>query len=146
MSIVEKIIIITISTMLFAQILKFIIHSLIKRTIDEGILVSTGGMPSSHSALVTSLVCSIYIYDGVGYPFVISLILALVVIHDSFGVRYEASKHAKDINIVKAKLNLIDNIETEEKKLKESLGHKPIEVIAGIVLGVIMAIIGNQVL
>lgn len=142
----EKIIVITITALVLAQLLKFVIHSLVKKTIDEKILFSTGGMPSSHSAIVTALTTSIYLFDGLGYPFVISLILMLIVTHDSSGVRYEASKHARDINIIKAKLNLIENIETEEKKLKESLGHRPREVVVGMIFGAVCAIIGYYIL
>lgn len=142
----EKIVLITIATMILTQVTKFIIHSLVRKTMDEKILFSTGGMPSSHSAMVSALTMSIFLYDGFGYPFAISLILMLVVAHDSAGVRYEASKHARDINVIKAKLNLIENIETEELKLKESLGHRPREVMIGILLGVLFAILGYNML
>lgn len=138
----QAIIIISLSTLLFAQVLKFIIAAIVNKRVDERILISTGGMPSSHSALVTSLMTAIALFEGIGIAFSVALVLALVVVHDSFGIRYEASKHAKELNQIKFRLNLIENIEAEEKKLKEALGHRPREVAAGIVLGVLCACFG----
>lgn len=137
------IIIITISSLLIAQITKFFITSIVNKKIDEMVLFSTGGMPSSHSALVTSLTTAIGLFiQPIGVEFTIALVLALVVVHDSFGIRYEASKHARELNQIKLRLNLIENIDIEEKKLKEALGHRPREVAAGILLGVLLAFMG----
>lgn len=137
------IIIITISSLLIAQITKFFITSIVNKKIDEMVLFSTGGMPSSHSALVTSLTTAIGLFiQPIGVEFTIALVLALVVVHDSFGIRYEASKHARELNQIKLRLNLIENIDIEEKKLKEALGHRPREVAVGILLGVLLAFMG----
>ena len=137
------IIIITISSLLIAQITKFFITSIVNKKIDEMVLFSTGGMPSSHSALVTSLTTAIGLFiQPIGVEFTIALVLALVVVHDSFGIRYEASKHARELNQIKLRLNLIENIDVEEKKLKEALGHRPREVAAGILLGILLAFMG----
>lgn len=143
----NAIIIITIISLLLTQFIKFCIHAYVNKKFDEKIFFSTGGMPSSHSALVTSLVVSIGLFQYhdnnlLDYPFVVSLVLALVVIHDSMGIRYESSKHARELNQIKFRLNLIENIEAEEKKLKEALGHKPVEVLIGVILGAIFGIIG----
>ncbi len=137
------IIIITISSLLIAQVTKFFITSIVNKKIDEMVLFSTGGMPSSHSALVTSLTTAIGLFiQPIGVEFTIALVLALVVVHDSFGIRYEASKHARELNQIKLRLNLIENIDVEEKKLKEALGHRPREVAAGILLGISLAFMG----
>lgn len=105
-------------------------------------LISTGGMPSSHSALVTAMTASIYLYRGVDLYFAISLMVALVVIHDSMGIRLEASKHAMMLNQINEKLGLdVDHI-NKGKALKEPLGHFPIEVFAGVVLGILCAFLG----
>ncbi|CDR30105.1 Divergent PAP2 family [Acholeplasma oculi] len=143
----EAVIVISIASMMIAQVSKFFIDALINKRVDESILISTGGMPSSHSALVTSLFVSIGLFDyettgSLSIGFAISLVVALVVIHDSMGIRYEASKHARELNQIKLRLNLIENIDIEEKKLKEALGHKPREVLVGIILGAILGIIG----
>ncbi len=137
------IIIITISSLIIAQVTKFFIASIVNKKVDEMVLFSTGGMPSSHSALVTSLTTSIGLFiQPIGVEFTIALVLALVVVHDSFGIRYEASKHARELNQIKLRLNLIENIDVEEKKLKEALGHRPREVAAGIILGALLSFIG----
>src|SRR5690554_3610149 len=143
----EAVLIISISAMLIAQVSKFFIDGLIHKKLNESILISTGGMPSSHSALVTALFVSIGMFDyyhlgTLSIGFSISFVIALVVIHDSMGIRLEASKHATELNIIKYRLNMIENIDIEEKKLKEKLGHKPREVLAGILLGAFIGIIG----
>ncbi len=143
----EAIIIITITAMLLTQTIKVVIHFFINKKCDEKVFFSTGGMPSSHSALVTSLATAIglFQYHEAGkfsYPFAVSIVLALIVIHDSVGIRYESSKHARELNQIKFRLNLIENIEAEEKKLKEALGHRPIEVLIGVIFGALIAIIG----
>lgn len=147
MSTAHAVIIISLSAMLTAQLIKFTVHAVVFKKIDESILISTGGMPSSHSALVTSLVTSIGMFEmhengTVSLIFAVALVLALVVVHDSMGIRYEASKHAKELNIIKLRLNLIENIDVEEKKLKEALGHKPREVLVGVCFGVLFAVFG----
>lgn len=147
MSTPDAVIVISIVSLLVAQISKFFIDAIVNKKINESILISTGGMPSSHSALVTSLAVSIGLFEvyetgKVSTIFAIALVLALVVVHDSMGVRYEASKHARELNQIKLRLNLIENIDVEEKKLKEALGHKPREVFAGILLGALIAVIG----
>ncbi len=137
----EKIILTTITAMLLAQIIKFIIAAIVNKKTDGKILFSTGGMPSSHSALVTSLLVSIALFEGVyNTTFAVALVLSMVVIHDSIGVRYEASKHARSLNEIKMRLNIIENIEAEERKLKESLGHKPLEALIGSIFGAVIAI------
>ena len=129
-----------------AQVIKFIIFSIKEKKMISKALISTGGMPSSHSSLVSALTMSIYLYHGVNVYFAIALVLSLVIIHDAMGIRYEASKHARALNQIKLRLNLIENIDVEEKKLKEALGHKPREVLAGVILGVAVAIIGFYIL
>lgn len=151
MPIAYSVIIITVVSMFLAQVLKFAFDAIKNRRFNREILISTGGMPSSHSSLVMSLVVSIGLFQYdlhgfVGLEFAVSLVLALVVIHDAMGVRYEASKHARELNNIKLRLNLIENIDIEEKKLKESLGHKPKEVLAGVILGIIVAVIGFLIL
>lgn len=137
-----KIILISILSMIIAQIIKFFISGKQNKKLDEKVLFSTGGMPSSHSALVTSLATAIFIYEGMGVFFAIALVLAMVVVHDSMGIRYEASKHAQDLNKIKERLNQDDNQGENVEKLKESLGHKPKEVFFGILLGIAVAVIG----
>ncbi|MCU0105316.1 divergent PAP2 family protein [Acholeplasma vituli] len=132
----------TIIALLVAQFLKFFSVSLKEKKPNLRALITTGGMPSSHSATVASLTASIYFYEGIGLYFAISLTLALIVIHDSMGIRLEASKHAMMLNNINEKLGLETDHINKGKALKEPLGHFPIEVFAGVLLGLIISALG----
>jgi acid phosphatase family membrane protein YuiD len=102
--------------------------------------VGTGGMPSSHAALVSSLTTSI----GVSYGFdsalfAVTLVFSLIVLFDAQGVRYSSGKQAEILN------KMLDDIywkkRLDEKELKEFLGHTPVEVFAGIALGIIVSLL-----
>lgn len=125
----------------WAQILKTIIHAIINKKIVWERLVGDGGMPSGHSATVTSLAVFAGLSNGFGsYEFAVAGILAVIVCHDAMGVRLETGKQAVIINeLVKAfeKLTKEDNL--PEERLKEFVGHTPIQVIAGICIGIINA-------
>jgi len=127
-----------------AQILKYLLKLIINKKSDFTLLFTTGNMPSSHSALVSTLAMSVLIYENyqVTLSFVITFVLAAIVIHDAFGVRYESGKHAILLNEIKGKLNMVEDYSFTEKKLKESLGHKPFEVFVGVTLGVAIALVG----
>lgn len=132
----------SIIALLAAQMMKFVSFSIKERKPMFHALISTGGMPSSHSALVTALTASIYLYRGVDLYFAISLTLALVVIHDSMGIRLEASKHAMMLNQISEKIGLETEYINKGNPLKEPLGHFPIEVFAGVLLGILCAYLG----
>ena len=104
------------------------------------LLFSTGGMPSSHSALGTSLAMSIGLHEGFDSTlFAVSAVLALVVMHDAQGIRRAAGQQAIAINFLFSKLeNQGIKLDT---KLKELLGHRPVEVMAGAILGLIVTTI-----
>src|SRR5690606_31864473 len=132
--------------MLAAQFIKFVIFSAKERRAMYRALISTGGMPSSHSALVTALSASIYLYQGLDLFFAISFVVALVVIHDSMGIRLEASKHALMLNKNNDKLGLKEKgYINKGNPLKEPLEHFPKEVFAGVVLGIGVAILGYYI-
>ncbi len=125
-----------------AQVFKVIIHAIVNKTWDFSRLFGDGGMPSGHSATVSSLatICALtYGFDS--FEFAISGILAVIVCHDAMGVRLEAGKHAKLLNI------LVDSFENFSKKdlpeimLKEFVGHTPLQVATGILLGIICALL-----
>lgn len=97
-----------------------------------------GGMPSSHSAMVTSLAFTIWYFEGFASPaFAVALVLAMITIRDANGFRQQVSRHSTVIN------KLIKELpDTEEYKfpvLKEIFGHKTTEVIAGILAGIILS-------
>ena len=109
------------------------IHSL--TDLFENLIWKTGGMPSSHSALVTSLCVTIGFRKGIGSDiFIFSLVFFFVVIRDAFGVRRSTGIQAKKINELGSELSR-KNIISAYKVLKEVLGHTPTEVICGCVLG-----------
>ena len=102
----------------------------------------SGGMPSSHSTLVVSLVTLIGLnYGTKSTYFAISLILSLVVLYDAMGIRYETGKQAEVINKITKKIKIKDYT-----SLKEKIGHKPIEVFGGIITGIVMATILNNII
>ena len=124
------------------QILKTIIHWRIYKKFDIKRMFGDGGMPSCHSATVTSLATITGISFGLAsFEFGVVTILAIVVCHDAMGVRLETGKQAIILNeIIKA----FDDLSAEklpEVKLKEFVGHTPIQVLAGIILGFVMALI-----
>ncbi|MDY0210370.1 MAG: divergent PAP2 family protein [Acholeplasma sp.] len=145
MDFVNQIISISIIALLAAQILKFASFSYKEKKPIYRALISTGGMPSSHSALVSAMTASIYLFRGIDLYFAISLMVALVVIHDSMGIRLEASKHAMILNKITNKLEMDVEDINKGNPLKEPLGHFPIEVFFGVLLGVIVALIGYTI-
>ncbi len=122
-----------------AQLLKTIIYAVINKSIDFTRLVGDGGMPSGHSATVTALTVTAALEYGADSPvFAVAFIFAIVVMHDAMGVRLEASKHAVMLNNL---FELMDPEISPEQKLKEFLGHTPTQVVAGSVLGLIVALL-----
>jgi uncharacterized protein len=97
-------------------------------------------MPSSHSALVTSVMLSIGLFYGFDSPiFALSVAVAMIVIYDAAGVRREAGRHAEKINIL---INeFFSGQPISEKQLKEVIGHTPAQVLAGTILGLSVAFI-----
>ena len=136
-----KYIIIPLVCAIVSQVIKFIIESFKNSEIDlERLLDGAGGMPSSHSALVASLTTVLALNEGITSPvFAVILIFAFVVIYDAMGVRYETGKQAVIINQLTKKMNF----KKQFQQLKEKVGHKPIEVLFGTLLGIGLAIILN---
>jgi len=130
-----------------AQFLKMLIyvlthkHKKLIKAIEMGVW-STGGMPSSHSSVVCSLTVSVGLVDGVtSNLFIFSLFFALVVLRDSLGVRRAAGIQAKALN----NLGKVTSEKTgvEFSSIKEIEGHSPLEVVAGGILGVVIALFFN---
>jgi acid phosphatase family membrane protein YuiD len=127
----------------WAQILKTIIHAIINKKIVWERLVGDGGMPSGHSATVTSLALFVAMRHGANsFEFAVCGILAIIVCHDAMGVRLETGKQAMVLNeLVKAFEKLTTDDHLPEEKLKEFVGHTPIQVLAGIAVGILNAIL-----
>lgn len=122
-----------------AQVLKVIIYALVNRRLDIRRLFGDGGMPSGHSATVTALAVTAGLECGLdSAAFAVSAILAIIVMHDAMGVRLEAGKHAKALNEL---LELASSDLENEVKLKEFVGHTPLQVAFGCLLGLVLAVI-----
>lgn len=137
--IVNRVLITCLIAWFLAQFLKVPINYLLFKRVRWSLWFSTGGMPSSHSALVTSVSIATGLYAGFDSAvFALSLALAMVVVYDAAGIRRQAGMHAERIN------DIIDELfkgqPPSEKELKEVLGHTPVEVIGGIGLGIFVAL------
>lgn len=125
---------------LIAQTIKTIITLIQTRSFVPERLFGAGGMPSAHSAMVCSLVMCIMHMRGIESPeFAIAVCFAAVVLYDAMGVRRAAGEQAKVINRMVDVMEK-DGSEISDKELKEYLGHTPIEVLAGILLGFIVSL------
>ncbi|MBQ3798069.1 MAG: divergent PAP2 family protein [Butyrivibrio sp.] len=125
-----------------AQLLKTIIYVLVNKTFDPERLTGDGGMPSSHSATVMALVTSTCFYYGTAsFEFAIAGVLALITMHDAMGVRRETGIQAKAINNMMEWLQELNNEINVEEKLKEFVGHTPLQVMFGAILGVIVGLV-----
>ena len=117
-----------------AQVVKVPLEFLRTRHWNWALLFRAGGMPSSHSALVTGVAHGIGLHYGFDTPlFAVAAALAIVVVYDATGIRRQAGKHAALINA------MIQDLATghplKEEHLREVLGHTPLEAIAGMLLG-----------
>lgn len=121
-----------------AQVLKFLIDCWVEKKVHMERFVGSGGMPSSHSSLVMSIATAVGRYRGLGSAeFAISLALAAIVMYDAAGVRRETGMQAKLLNRMIESWHMEGDLQFE-KKLKEFVGHTPLEVMAGAVLGIVI--------
>ena len=119
-----------------AQILKIIICLIRDRKLDMKLMFASGGMPSSHASTVAALAISCARLHGVGSPlFAITFILASVVMYDAAGVRRATGEHAKILNRLLEGLTSGDPT-LAESSLKELIGHTPLQVVMGALLGI----------
>ena len=125
-----------------AQILKTIIYAGINKKIDWKRLFGDGGMPSGHSATVTAMaVWSFLIYGAGSFEFAVTFMLAIIVMHDAMGVRQETGKQAKIIKDLASFMESLGRDITDEEKLKEFVGHTPLQVTAGAIIGALVALL-----
>lgn len=121
-----------------AQSIKVVLNFFVERKWDLRILCASGGMPSSHSALCTALTTSVAFCHGVADSlFPVCLGFSLIVMYDAIGVRRHAGMQAEVLN--KIIEDLFQGHPISERKLKELLGHSPLQVVAGALLGIIVA-------
>jgi uncharacterized protein len=132
----NRVLLVALVACLIAQALKLVIEIVKNRKLNVRVLVTTGGMPSAHSALVTALAAGVGQTIGWASPdFALATVFAIIVMYDAAGVRQAAGKQARILN------QMIDELFDEkhdfsQDRLKELLGHTPVQVIAGSALGV----------
>lgn len=140
-----------------AQVLKTVHYAVKHKTFNPERIVGAGGMPSSHSSLVVSVVIYTLRFCGIrSTEFAFALLLAGIVIYDAMSVRYNAGLHAKELNRLRKVVDELDDEISQisgddddpdidelvtRKDLKEFLGHTPIEVLAGSLLGILIAMV-----
>jgi hypothetical protein len=141
-----------------AQILKLPLEYLRTKEWDWSLILSTGGMPSSHSAMVTAAAAGIGHYMGFDTPaFGLAFAVAAVVIYDATNIRRQAGFHAQQINriineFIQGKTKPVKELiqgsvkpVKEFEELKEVLGHSPLEALGGIILGILISIAAWQI-
>ncbi len=123
-----------------AQLIKVVRGIISEKRFNFKWFVGTGGMPSSHAAGATAMATSVGLYEGVGTAlFAVTLMFTIVVICDAQGVRRATGKQAEILN------KMMDDIhwkgKIEEDRLKELVGHTPVQVLAGIAIGLIVGFV-----
>ena len=123
-----------------AQAIKVLISLWLDKKLDWRRCFGMGGMPSSHSAFVFSLMLSIGVQETVASPlFALAFALAAVVIYDAMGVRRETGKQGEVLNQILSQV-LVEGKPITEKQLKELVGHTPLEVIGGVIVGILVTL------
>lgn len=142
-----KYITIPLITLVLCQIIKFGIESIKSKKLKWGRLFNgSGGMPSSHTSFSTSITMLMGLNFGFDSPFfALPLVFTLIVAYDAMGLRMQSGKQAEAINLIVDEL-FSNDIKVNFGKLKEELGHKPLEVVGGIMLGTISALFFNIIM
>jgi len=122
-----------------ASLLKLPFYYLLTRKWNWALMFGTGGMPSSHSALISSTSLAIGLFRGFDHPaFALAVAISMIVIYDAAGVRRQAGIHAERINMIIREI--FEGRPLEENDLKVMLGHTPVEVAGGVITGVACAL------
>lgn len=142
----NKVLITSICSWALAQIIKTIIDLCFNKKVNFERLIGSGGMPSCHSATVTALATSSGLVYGLGsFEFAISCIVAIIVMYDARGVRRETGNQAVLLNKMMEYFKTLETpqqrIEFTQEKLKELIGHTPLQVVIGSILGLCVAFI-----
>ena len=126
---------------LLAQLIKFALYSFIEKTINWRRLWGSGGMPSSHTAFTLALAIAIGLTEGFQTTtFAVAVALMVIVVYDAMGVRYETGKQGAVINQILNEL-FVEGKPLTDERLKELVGHSPIEVLGGALTGIIIILI-----
>lgn len=143
----NKIVIVAAISWFTAQGLKVITHACVYKKLDFKRLFGDGGMPSCHSAVVSSCATAIGIIEGFNSSiFALALIIAIIVMHDASGVRFETGKQNKIIKDISQFIEGLNNIKFDDESLKEFVGHTHLQVVMGCLLGIIVSVIVCNIL
>jgi len=136
----NRIFLTTLSAWLAAQITKIILGVIFEKRFNFKWLLGTGGMPSAHASAVTALAFSVGLTVGYNSPlFIATLIFAFITMFDAQGVRRAAGRQAVMLNRIVD--DIYHKVEIKQERLKELLGHTPVEVFVGALLGLVIALI-----
>ena len=139
----NQVLVVALLACVIAQSLKVVVELARSQTLNLRVLVESGGMPSSHSALVTALATGIgQVVGWDSIEFAMATIFAVIVMYDAAGVRQAAGKHAQVINQIVAEF-FQEGHPFGDAKLKELLGHTPLQVVMGGIVGVIIAFVAH---
>ena len=123
-----------------AQILKIAVSLILLRKLDFQLIFSSGGFPSSHSAIVSALALGIGKYYGWDSPiFAVAAVFGMIVLYDAAGVRRAAGKQAEVLNQLVERLS--PSLNFDQERLKELIGHTPLEVLGGVSVGIIVGLL-----
>jgi len=132
---IEKIVITIALAYFIASTIKFIQNYLKEGYWDLSSYIQNGGMPSSHTSTTVALSLSLLLETGFSYIFITAALFTLIVMNDAMKVRFETGEEAKALNRVLRRNNIV------YRKLTERVGHTPMEVVAGFLLGILIALI-----
>jgi uncharacterized protein len=136
----NKILDVVFVSMVVAQLYKLVSTSILQKKMSWSRLWNTGGMPSSHSSSVVALATCIGFTEGLGSAmFAISVVFSIIVMYDASGIRKAAGEHAGILNQFTEFFNTVFEKKFKHENLKELLGHSRSEVLAGAVLGFLIA-------
>ncbi len=125
---------------LIAQVAKVLINWRLKHTLDWRRMFGMGGMPSSHTASLVALTVMVGAREGLDSTlFAIAFAFTSVVVYDAMGVRYQTGEQSKVINRILHEM-LIEGKRLTEEKMQELVGHTPLEVIFGALIGLVTPI------
>ena len=136
----NKILICALAAWAAAQLSKTVIYAILNRDWNWRRLFGDGGMPSGHSATVSALAAGAALQYGLAsFQFAVCFVLAIIVMHDAMGVRQETGKQAKLLTEITDILENLTNRELAEENLKLFVGHTPLQVVVGSLLGILIA-------
>ena len=136
----NEFVVVPLCTWALAQLSKVFIKLAQVKRLELRYLIASGGMPSSHSAIVAALATAVALSEGFGsVAFGISCIVALIVIYDSAGVRKSVGQQAVVLNRIVKEIRFRRPMAELERDLRELIGHTPLQVVVGTVLGIVIA-------